>query len=215
METITLKEVLPKVFEDQRTELRSEVWLADVTFVKGRTYLIEASSGKGKSTLCSYLTGYRRDYSGKLLFDDSDTMTYRVDDWVEVRRRHISMLFQELRLFPELTAMENVLIKNRLTDFKTVDEIKAWFEEMGIADKQNVKVGMLSFGQQQRIAMMRALAQPFDFVVADEPVSHLDDRNSGIVRDILLREAKRPGGGVIMTSIGRHMDMEYDRRLAL
>ena len=215
METITLKGVLPKVFSDQKAALHSEVWLADVAFVKGSTYLIEASSGRGKSTLCSYLLGYRRDYSGTLLFDDTDTMTYRVGDWVAVRRCRISMLFQELRLFPELTAMENVLIKNRLTDFKTENEISEWFAEMGIADKKDVKVGVLSFGQQQRIAMMRALVQPFDFIVADEPVSHLDDHNSAMMRDLLMREAKRQGAGVIMTSIGRHMEMEYDRRFAL
>ena len=63
--------------------------------------------------------------------------------------------------------------------------------------------------------MMRALVQPFDFIVADEPVSHLDDHNSAMMRDLLMREAKRQGAGVIMTSIGRHMEMEYDRRFAL
>lgn len=215
MESITLRGVLPEVFQSQATELHSEVWQTEATFKKGEKYLIEASSGSGKSTFCSYLIGYRRDYSGTMLFDNTDTMTYRVADWVSVRRCHISMLFQELRLFPELTAMENVLIKNRITDFKTEAEISQWFYDMGIADKMSEPVGLMSIGQQQRVAMMRALVQPFDFIVADEPVSHLDDLNSAIMGQIMMQEAMGQGAGVIITSIGRHMNLEYDRRIKL
>ena len=109
MNTIHLENVLPHVFSQQQGDLQSEVWLSDLKLEKGKKYLIEAQSGKGKSTFCSYLLCYRRDYSGSLKFDDVDTMTYRVSDWISVRRNHISMLFQELRLFPELTAIENVL----------------------------------------------------------------------------------------------------------
>lgn len=215
METITLKGVLPRVFQPQAAGIHSDVWQKEATFTKGKTYLIEASSGRGKSTFCSYLIGYRRDYSGTLLFDNTDTMTYRVADWVSVRRSHVSMLFQELRLFPELTAMENVLIKNRITDFKSEAEISQWFDAMGIADKKSVPIGLMSIGQQQRVGMMRALVQPFDFIVADEPVSHLDDHNSAVMGQIMMQEARRQGAGVIVTSIGRHIDMEYDRRLKL
>ena len=215
METITLKGVLPRVFQPHADGIHSDVWQKEATFTKGKTYLIEASSGRGKSTFCSYLIGYRRDYSGTLLFDNTDTMTYRVADWVSVRRSHVSMLFQELRLFPELTAMENVLIKNRITDFKSEAEISLWFDAMGIADKKSVPVGLMSIGQQQRVGMMRALVQPFDFIVADEPVSHLDDHNSAVMGQIMMQEAQRQGAGVIVTSIGRHIDMEYDRRLKL
>ncbi len=215
METITLNGVLPRVFQPHADGIHSDVWQKEATFTKGKTYLIEASSGRGKSTFCSYLIGYRRDYSGTLLFDNTDTMTYRVADWVSVRRSHVSMLFQELRLFPELTAMENVLIKNRITDFKSEAEIFQWFDAMGIADKKSVPVGLMSIGQQQRVGMMRALVQPFDFIVADEPVSHLDDHNSAVMGQIMMQEARRQGAGVIVTSIGRHIDLEYDRRLKL
>lgn len=215
MNTIKLKQVLPSVFSQQRQELCSDVWLADLTLEKGKTYLVEAQSGKGKSTFCSYLLGYRRDYSGQILFDDRDAMTYRVADWVDLRRRHISMLFQELRLFPELTAMENVMIKNRITNHTTKQEILHWFDMLGIADKTEAKVGLMSFGQQQRVAMMRALVQPFDFIVADEPISHLDDHNSAIMAQLMLEQATKQGAGVVVTSIGKHMDIDYDRVVKL
>ena len=134
-----------------------------------------------------------------------------MNDWVSIRQNSISHLFQELRLFPELTALENVEIKNNLTNFKPLGEIKEWFERLGIADKLDAKVGRMSFGQQQRVAMIRALVQPFDFLLADEPISHLDDINSAIMADIMMTEAKRQGAGVIVTSIGKHMELNYDK----
>lgn len=210
METIKFHSVLPQVFSG-RDDMMSDVWLKEVEFVKGQLYLVEAESGKGKSTFCSYIMGYRRDYSGNVYFDGKDVRSLEVREWGTVRRNNISYLFQELRLFPELTAFENVEIKNRLTGFKTRQEIERWFDMLGIADKLDVKVGRMSFGQQQRVAMMRALVQPFDFILADEPVSHLDDGNSAIMGDIMMAEAKAQGAGVIVTSIGKHIALDYGK----
>ena len=210
MDKIQFNSVIPKVFS-QLPSLESEVWNTDITFEKGHLYLIEADSGKGKSTFCSYIVGYRHDYSGQVLFDAQDTKGFKVGEWVNIRKNHISHLFQELRLFPELTAFENVQIKNNLTHFKSENQIKAWFEALGIEEKLDVKVGLLSFGQQQRVAMIRALVQPFDFILADEPISHLDDKNSEIMGKIMLDEAQAQGAGVIVTSIGKHMNLNYER----
>ena len=210
MDKIQFNSVIPKVFS-QLPSLESEVWNTNITFEKGHLYLIEADSGKGKSTFCSYIVGYRHDYSGQVLFDAQDTKDFKVSEWVNIRRNHISHLFQELRLFPELTAFENVQIKNKLTNFKSENQIKAWFEALGIEEKLDVKVGLLSFGQQQRVAMLRALVQPFDFILVDEPISHLDDKNSEIMGQIMLDEAQAQGAGVIVTSIGKHMNLNYER----
>ena len=111
--------------------------------------------------------------------------------------------------------MENVEIKNKLTHFKSRQQIDEWFDMLGIGDKKDALIGRMSFGQQQRVAMIRALVQPFDFILADEPISHLDDKNSRIMADIMMDEAKRQGAGVIVTSIGKHMDLNYERTLRL
>ena len=214
MEKIHFNHVLPQVFA-QREELQSELWKHDVVFEKGKTYLVEADSGQGKSTFCSYITGYRHDYTGEILFDEKDIKTFKVAKWVELRKLHISHLFQELRLFPELTALENVEIKNHLTGFKTRNQIVEWFEQLGIGDKLSAKVGLMSFGQQQRVAMIRALVQPFDFLLADEPISHLDDTNSKVMGDIMMQEAQEQGAAVIVTSIGKHMMLNYDHIVKL
>ena len=214
MNSISFHYVIPQVFAS-REEQNSEIWQQEVRFDKGRLYLVEAESGKGKSTFCSYILGYRNDYSGKILFDDTDTRQLRVSQWVDVRMRHVSTLFQELRLFPELTAYENVEIKNKLTGFKSRQQIEEWFDMLGIADKLDAKVGRLSFGQQQRVALMRALVQPFDFLLADEPISHLDDNNGRIMGDIMMKEAHQQGAAVIITSIGKHIALDYDTTLKL
>ena len=214
MEKIVFHSVLPAVFA-HRDDLHSEIWKQEVTLEKDHLYLVEADSGKGKSTFCSYVVGYRNDYTGQVMFDDTDTKTLKVKDWTEMRKLHISHLFQELRLFPELTAMENVEIKNKLTHFKSRQQIDEWFDMLGIGDKKDALIGRMSFGQQQRVAMIRALVQPFDFILADEPISHLDDKNSRIMADIMMDEAKRQGAVVMVTSIGKHMDLNYERTLRL
>ncbi len=214
MEKILFDNVVPQVFA-QREDLVSDVWRKQLTFEKGRLYLLEAESGKGKSTFCSYVVGYRNDYSGGLFFDATDTKSLKVKDWTLVRQQHVSCLFQELRLFPELTAYENVEIKNQLTGWKTRQQIADWFEQLGIAEKWDVKVGRMSFGQQQRVALVRALVQPFDFLLADEPISHLDDNNADIVGRLMMEESRAQGAGIIITSIGKHMKLPYDKVVKL
>lgn len=210
MNTIRFNNVVPQVFSTAG-QLDSGVWQHDILFEKGKVYLVEADSGKGKSTFCSYIQGYRHDFSGQILFDDTDIQRLRSSQWVAIRQRNISLLFQELRLFPELTAMENVEIKNKLTGHKSRRQIEQWFTMLGISDKQDTRVGLMSFGQQQRVAMMRALVQPFDFILADEPISHLDDANAALMADIMMTEARSQGAGVIVTSIGKHMQLDYDQ----
>ncbi len=210
MNKIELIHTLPNVFQS-RTDIVSDIWNQDVTFEKGKKYLVEANSGTGKSSLCSYIYGYRHDYQGQILFDGEDIRGYAVAKWTDIRKNHFALLWQELRMFPELTAWENVEIKNKLTGYQTKEQILEWFDMLGITDKLDAKMGRMSFGQQQRVALIRALCQPFDFLFVDEPISHLDDTNSAIMGRIMTAEADKQGAGIIATSIGKHIDLEYER----
>ena len=209
MKKIQLIDTLPNVFVN-RTDIVSDIWQKVLEFEKGKLYLVEANSGTGKSSLCSFIYGYRKDYQGQILFDGEDVREYNVAQWVKLRKKHISLLWQELRLFPELTAMENVEIKNKLTGYQKKKKILEWFDMLGISDKADTKIGQMSFGQQQRVALIRALCQPFDFLLVDEPVSHLDDTNAEIMGRIMTDEAHRQGAGIIATSIGKHIEIDYD-----
>ena len=180
MDKIGLRQVLPDVFADN-PPVGSEIWRRDVTFDKGRVYLVEAASGSGKSSFCGYLYGYRRDYSGTILFDDRDIRELSVGEWSGLRCRSLAWLF----------------------------------EALGIAEKRETSVSKLSFGQQQRVAFIRMLCQPADFMLLDEPMSHLDERNAAVMAGILLEEVRTNGTGVIVTSVGKRFEIEYDKVFSL
>ena len=214
MKRITLSNLLPNVFQDGRV-INSEVWNSEVTLDQGKHYLIEAASGTGKSSLLSFLYGYRVDFSGRILFDERASSTLSIKEWTRLRQAEFAILFQELRLFPELTALENIHIKNQLTGYKTEQEIETYFEALGIGEKKHQLCGKLSWGQRQRVAFIRTLCQPCAFLFLDEPISHLDRENGEIMKALLLEELNRQGAGLILTSIGKHLDMPYHTHLTL
>ena len=127
----------------------------------------------------------------------------------------LAMMFQEHRIFPELTAVENVLMKNQLTDYFTEKEIRERLTMLGLEQRLDTPCGKLSLGQQQRVAFVRLLAQPADFVILDEPVSHLDAGNARIMGTMLRQRQLADGMGVIVTSIGQRLPYEYDKILKL
>lgn len=185
--------------------VESQVWLRNISFDKPGDYLIFAESGTGKSSLCSFIYGARRDYDGRILFDGKDASKLTPDQWSGLRQRSLAYLPQQMSLFPELTALENIEIKNRLTGFKTREQIMSMLEEMEIADKADAQAAHMSIGQQQRVAIIRALCQPFDFLLLDEPVSHLDARNNSKVASMIHAEAHAQGASIIATSVGNHI----------
>lgn len=214
MNTIQLKNALPDVFSEVR-DIKSDIWRKDVTFEKGKTYLIKAESGLGKSSLCSYIYGYRADFSGNIFFDEAEVKNIKRKKWDNIRSKHLSLLFQELRLFPELTALENIRLKNNLTHHKTESEIDLMFDRLGISDKKDQPIGKMSWGQQQRVAIIRSLCQPFDFLILDEPISHLDDNNAKIITELIHEEVRAQHAGLIVTSIGKDLPMDYSQILSL
>ena len=206
--------MLPRVFSSESIP-ESDVWKRELTFRRGEYYLVEAASGGGKSSMCSYIFGARTDYEGTLRFNDTDTATLVISQWQELRRRNLAYLPQELSLFPELTALQNIELKNSLTGWKTREEIELWLEELGIDSRRDYPVGKMSIGQQQRVGIIRALCQPFDFILLDEPVSHLDAENNRKAARMIIGEASRQEAGIIATSVGNPLIIEESVRLKL
>lgn len=218
IERITLSRTLPQVFrgeEDTDIIHGSHVWLENLTFERGGRYLVSAESGTGKSSMCAYIYGSRCDYGGVITFDGRDVRGFTPEDWCRVRRSNIAYLPQDMRLFPELTVMENLQIKNRLTRTYTESQLMGFLDTLGIADKASEPGGHLSIGQMQRVAIIRALCQPMDFLLLDEPVSHLDKRNNKVVADLIDEVARENGAAVIATSVGNHLSIEFDRTILL
>ena len=108
---------------------------------------------------------------------------------------------QDLCLFPELTALENVQLKNRLTNHKSDSEIAAMLDALLPEEKKHQPVQTLSLGQRQRVAAVRALCQPFRFLLLDEPFSHIDNDNARRVADLIMQEVGRQQAGLIVTAL--------------
>ncbi|MDE7109349.1 MAG: ATP-binding cassette domain-containing protein, partial [Muribaculaceae bacterium] len=152
--------------------------------------------------------GARTDYEGRLLFDGEDAAGIKIDRWQLLRRESLAYLPQELSLFPELTAMQNIELKNSLTGFAEKGRIEEWLHILGIDSRRDYPVGRMSVGQQQRVGLIRAICQPFDFILLDEPVSHLDEENNRKAARMIVEEAIRQGAAIISTSVGNPLLME-------
>ncbi|MCM1368766.1 MAG: ATP-binding cassette domain-containing protein [Candidatus Amulumruptor caecigallinarius] len=214
MDSISLANALPSIFASEKIPY-SGIWKTDVAFRRGNFYLVEATSGAGKSSMCAYIYGSRIDYTGEILFNSQNIRNFSMDKWQSLRRNNLAYLPQDLDLFPELTALENVQIKNCLTDAVESERILEWFHLLGIDNRTDTPVALMSVGQRQRVAIVRALCQPFDFLLLDEPVSHLDAENNRIAADIITCEARRRGASVISTSVGNHLMLNYDATIKL
>lgn len=209
MNTIELKTILPNIFAS-KSSITSDVWQQNITFNKGQVYLINAPSGTGKSSLCSFICGFRDDYNGRILFENNNIRQYGSNAWNIIRQTELSIVFQDLKLFDDLTVLENIQIKNRLTKYKSKKEIKQYLELFELIDKIDTPLKLLSLGQKQRIAIIRALCQPFDFILLDEPISHLDEINSNKVAQVILEEAQKQNAGIIITSLGNQLELPYN-----
>lgn len=214
IEEIRLRQALPKVFVGE-PERHSDVWQTDLVLRRGEFYIISAESGTGKSSMCAYIYGSRKDYVGDITFNGKDVRDLKIKDWQQIRRENLAYLPQELALFPELTAWENIMLKNNLTNHASHDQIKEWMRLLGIEDRTDFPVGKMSVGQQQRVGIIRSICQPFDFLLLDEPVSHLDEGNNRIAANLVMEEARRQGAAILATSVGNHMLFETEKFLNL
>ncbi len=213
--SISLEQVCPVPLLDHPKIGKSDVWMSKCTFRKGQRYLIKAPSGRGKSSFMHLLYGLRRDYKGRISIDETEVRKMNSEDLAALRKAKLSIVFQDLRLFPQLTALENIQIKNDLTNHKTMDEIRQMAARLNVVNILDQTPTTLSYGQQQRIALIRALCQPFDYLLLDEPFSHLDVANISQARSLIDEELKSTGSGLIIVSLGSDYELKFDYTMQL
>jgi ABC-type lipoprotein export system ATPase subunit len=211
---ISLSQVIPLM----QPELAGKVncaWGSETQLDSGNFYLVKAPSGTGKSTLVSYLYGTRNDFRGRIAVDGNDHKSISLKQWSLLRQQKLSVVFQDLRLFPQLTALENIQIKNQLTSHRSADEINAYASRLGIENKLGALCAHLSLGQQQRVAIIRALCQPFSFLLLDEPFSHLDDANTRMACELLKQECEKQNAGLLLTSLDSNYYFDYHHTISV
>lgn len=184
--------------------LESEVSSSDifqkkrVIFQTNKKYLIKASSGKGKTSILNFIYGNNIKFNGKISYGKEKGNIF------DLRRTKISYVFQDLKLFDNLTVYENLKIKNEITHYKSEEEINSLISKLDLEKKKNNIVANLSLGQKQRVAIIRSLLQPFRFLLLDEPFSHLDSFNTSLACKLIKNEIKKTKASIILTSLKKN-----------
>src|SRR5215218_6207232 len=126
---LAIRNVLPTYFNDNR-KASSEIWGKDLQFDKGEFIKIVAPSGSGKTSLMHFLYGLRHEYNGRIFYDDRLVSKMGMEDMALCRKEELSIVFQDLRLFPEQTVEENIGIKRQLKPFHPPEKIGQMTERL-------------------------------------------------------------------------------------
>lgn len=212
--TLRFNKVVPVYLEKEKIE-RSQIWNNEVDFNKNEKVQIVAPSGSGKTSFIHFIYGLRKDYEGSISFKGKNIYNFSVTDFSSLRSNEISIIFQDLRLFPDHTVMENIEIKRLLNPYHDKKRITEMAAQLGIEKKLNRPAKTCSYGEQQRIAIIRSLQQPFDFLLMDEPFSHLDENNRSIAMQLINEEVEKRGAGLIMADLKKVEQFSADKILYL
>lgn len=212
--TVLLEQLAPEYLEKEKLDC-SEVWNKTFGIEKGEHLQIVAPSGSGKTSLVHILYGLRTDFRGNVVCNGKPLKSFNTNELSDWRKDNISIVFQDLRLFPEHSAAKNIEVKRLLSPFHATSKVTEMAKRLGIAEKLLQSAQTCSYGEQQRIAIIRALQQPFDFLLLDEPFSHLDDKNAEKALDLILEESTLRNAAVILVDLQNVPSFKSHRTLQL
>jgi putative ABC transport system ATP-binding protein len=202
-----------KVYREGDAE---RVVLHDVSIAirPGEIAVLLGRSGSGKSTLLNLIAGIDRPTSGRVLVGGTDLTALDEQRRTLFRRRHIGFVFQFFNLIPLLTVEENLTLPldlNGRADAKGVERARALLERVGLAGRGESYPERLSGGEQQRLAIARALSHEPTLILADEPTGNLDAETAAGVLDLLDSLARESGTTVVMVTHSREVIGVADR----
>ncbi|MBS1746467.1 MAG: ATP-binding cassette domain-containing protein [Bacteroidetes bacterium] len=213
---LKLQNIVPVPLKEKLLQRPSVVWNKDITFENGEWVKIKAPSGTGKTTFVHIIYKLRKDYEGDIVWGNQHLSKIIKEELAVLRQQNVSIVFQDLRLFPNLTARENIelnrVLQEPIYDSAVIDEMA---NILGIAAILNQKASLCSYGEQQRIAIIRALMQPFQWLVMDEPFSHLDKMNIERAASLIERECRKRNAGFILTDLEDDSYFTYTKCLNL
>lgn len=208
---IQLRKITPDYIEKEKRS-GSQIWEQNISIAKGEHLHIVAPSGSGKTSLIHFIYGLRNDYSGSVFYDDTDIKKLSTEGFSAFRQNKISIIFQDLRLFENQTVKENIEIKRILNPYHQPEAIGEMADKLGIKNKLNQQVKTCSYGEQQRIAIIRALMQPFDFLLLDEPYSHLDEANREKAMGLIYEECAKRNAAMVFADL-KPVDFFKDEKI--
>lgn len=210
-----LSRLVPQPLKERLHPHSSEIWMQDVMLRPGMRVFIQAPSGTGKTTLIHSLYGLRRDYEGTIRWNEEALHELTPSRLAALRATYVSIVFQDLRLFPELTVWENLELKRAITQSVDAAMAEDMLRRLGVLDKKEKPARTLSYGEQQRVAIVRALLQPFDWLLLDEPFSHLDHLNRERAVSLIQEMVTRNNAGMMLADLETNSYFPYHNTLFL
>lgn len=203
---INLNNIKPSYMSESEVS-GSDVYLKkNINLESGKNYLFKANSGSGKSSILNFIYQSNENFEGSIQYKN-----IRYKNKIDIRKKFISYVFQDFKLFGNLSVWDNIKIKNNLTVHKTDKEINDLLNKIGLGEKKDSLVNKLSIGQKQRTAIVRSLCQPFKFLLLDEPFSNLDEDNITIITKILNNELENKAAGLIVTTLNNKYLFSYNK----
>ena len=181
---------------------------------KGEIIILYGKSGSGKSTLLNLLGGIDLPDKGSIYFEDINLTALSEKERTLFRRKRIGFIFQFFNLIPTLTVSENLKLPLELNSI-SFERVKEILEEVGLSDRMNAYPDVMSGGEQQRVAISRALIHNPDFILADEPTGNLDFDTSKQIIDLIDKIVKQQGKTMIMATHSKEVMGLADRMLTL
>ena len=209
---IELNDLVPDPLPEKIVEA-SGIWGGELRIETRSKVLVSAQSGMGKSTLLHILYGLRQDYTGTAKVDGTCLRQFSTQEWERVRRERISLQFQDLRLFPNLSARENLLLLPQSNP--AAPSLEEMAERLEMTPFLNQSLSTLSQGQRQRMALVRTLRKPFRFLMLDEPFSHLDETNKMSACSLIEEIVDRNQAGLLVSSLGSTPHLPFDQIIEL
>jgi len=194
-------EHITKVFKTSGEDILA---LKDInlTVEKGQFIGILGPSGSGKTTLLQIMGLLERPTEGKLSIDGIDTMLISDKEKTKIRHKKISYVFQQYQLLPALTTIENVLLPvlTFKKDKKFIERAEDLIDKVGLSHRRNHPPAKLSGGEQQRLAIARALMSNPEIILADEPTGNLDQKTTEYIMDFFKNIHENEGKTIIMVT---------------
>lgn len=201
--------------DDRRIEVLREL---DFVVAPGETVSIVGQSGVGKSTLLHVLGALDHPDAGSVRFGGVDIFALNERDQASFRNREVGFIFQFHHLLPDFNALENVMMPLLIAGSGAAEaegRALTLLEEVGLGDRLVHKPGELSGGEQQRVAVARAVAHAPRAILADEPTGNLDPRTSAEVHELLLRLNRERGASLVIVTHNLELAGLTDRILRL
>lgn len=190
----------------------------NLTIDKGEIVSIVGASGAGKTTLLQIMGTLDRADSGVLKYDDLDVTTLKEKDLAAFRNRQIGFVFQSHHLLPEFTAVENVMIPALIRgdrEKNARNRAMEMLEHLGLADRFHHKPSALSGGEQQRVAVARALINSPMVVLADEPSGNLDSQHAKELHELFFRLRNEMGQTFVIVTHNELLAEMADRKITI